>query len=325
MRKNDMKQTAQNAGKVKIGLIIGMMLMTVGVITACQSNKVGQTPAETAPVAASAFPMTLTDGSGAQITFDKLPEVVVSLSPAATETVFAIGRGDVLKGRTDYCNYPAEAASVPSMGSIMEPNIEAIVAAKPDVVFVSDMFSTDLRAKMEGMGIKVFDLSSHDRFDGVYTAIENAGKILDVTQASEQLISDMKTTVADVQAKVKDAKPVTAYYVVGYGETGDYTAGKNTFIDQIITMAGGTNAANDVEGWSYSLEKLIEKDPTYLICRGGGEYKSGIEAANGYKSLTAVKEGRLIEIESELLDIQGPRSAQGVLALAKIIHPEIFK
>ena len=82
--------------------------------------------------------------------------------------------------------------------------------------------------------------------------------------------------------------------------------------------------ASDAEGWKYSIEKLVEKDPEILICSKFFETKAGIEAANGYKELTAVKEGRLLEIDNNMLDRQGPRTAQGLLELVKLIHPELF-
>lgn len=313
--------------KMKHWLVASLMVMTLILLGGCQASKpeasAPQAPAETKSEAV--YPLTIKDAAGTEFTFDKQPEVVVSLSPAATEVIFAIGKGDLLKGRTDYCNYPPEAQKIQSLGSIMKPNVEAIVALKPDVVFVSKMFSDDVKAQMDNLGIKVFDLASHDSFDGVYTSITSAGQILGASAEADKIVADMKKTIADVAEKVKGAEPKSAYYVVGYGEYGDFTAGKGTFIDQMITMAGGTNAANDVEGWKYSLEKLIEKNPDYLICRNDGGDKAGIEAANGYKDLTAVKEGRLIEIENELLDIQGPRTAEGVLTLAKILHPELFK
>ncbi len=315
--------------KIKHWLLASMMIMTLVILAGCQSAKpeaaVPKEAEATAAAVSTTYPLTITDASGTEFTFDKQPEVVISLSPAATETIFAIGKGDLLKGRTDYCNYPVEAQQVQSLGSIMKPNVEAIVALKPDVVFVSKMFSDDVKAQMDSLGIKVFNLAAHDTVDGVYTSIISAGQILDAPSEADKIVTNMKKTIADVAEKVKGAEPKSAYYVVGYGEYGDYTAGKGTFIDQMITMAGGTNAANDVEGWKYSLEKLIEKNPDFLICKNDDGDKAGIEAANGYKDLTAVKEGRLIEIENELLDIQGPRTAEGVLALAKILHPELFK
>lgn len=309
----------QNLKHFSLWLLI--LALLVG-ITGCAAPAV---PKETSPQVTSdtAFPLTLTDGSGTAITLEKEPTAIVSLSPSATEILFAIGKGDLLKGRTDFCNYPPEAANVASMGSITEPNLELIASVKPDLVLISDMFSPELKAKIEALGIKVFDLSSHDSFEGVYTAIENAGKITNAA-ASTQLIADMKIKIDDVLAKVANASKTKVYYVVGFGEYGDYTAGKGTFIDQMITMAGGENVAQDADGWKYSLEKLIEKNPELIICSQYYDSKKGIEAANGYKDLEAVKNGQLKEIDNDLLDRQGPRSADGLLALAKLIHPELF-
>ena len=92
----------------------------------------------------------------------------------------------------------------------------------------------------------------------------------------------------------------------------------------MIAMSGGENVAQDADGWKYSLEKLIEKNPELIICSKYYDSKKGIEAANGYKDLDAVKNGKLVEIDNDLLDRQGPRSADGLLALAKLIHPELF-
>lgn len=310
----------QNLKHFSLWLLI--LALLVG-ITGCAAPAA---PKETSPQVTSdtAFPLTLTDGSGTAITLEKEPTAIVSLSPSATEILFAIGKGDLLKGRTDFCNYPPEAANVASMGSITEPNLELIASVKPDLVLISDMFSPELKAKIEALGIKVFDLSSHDSFEGVYTAIENAGKITNAAAASTQLIADMKIKIDDVLAKVANASKTKVYYVVGFGEYGDYTAGKGTFIDQMITMAGGENVAQDADGWKYSLEKLIEKNPELIICSQYYDSKKGIEAANGYKDLEAVKNGQLKEIDNDLLDRQGPRSADGLLALAKLIHPELF-
>lgn len=305
---------------------ISLWLIIVTLVLGLVGCAAPVTPEENVPQAAteSAFPLTLTDGSGTSLTLEKAPTAIVSLSPSATEILFAIGKGDLLKGRTDFCNYPPEAANVASVGSITEPNLELIAAVKPDLVLISDMFSPEIKAKIQALGIQVFDLSSHDTFEGVYTAIDNAGKITNATAASTQLVSDMKAKVADVTAKVANASKTKVYYVVGFGEYGDYTAGKGTFIDQMIAMSGGENVAQDTDGWKYSLEKLIEKNPELIICSKYYDSKKGIEAANGYKDLDAVKNGKLVEIDNDLLDRQGPRSADGLLALAKLIHPELF-
>ncbi len=113
--------------------------------------------------------------------------------------------------------------------------------------------------------------------------------------------------------------------MVGFGEFGDFTAGGGTFISEMIKRANGNNIADDVEGWSYSLEKVVEHDPEIVILSKYFDAKSGFIAANGYKDLTAVQKDNVFEIDNNLIDRQGPRLAQGFEALAKIIHPDAFK
>jgi iron complex transport system substrate-binding protein len=129
----------------------------------------------------------------------------------------------------------------------------------------------------------------------------------------------------DITSKVKDAKKPTVYYVAGFGKSGDFTAGKNTFIGNMIEIAGGKNAADDAIGWKYSVEKLVEKDPDILICSKFYASKKGIEATTGYKDLNAVRNGKLLEVDDNIIVRQGPRLAEGLEAIAKLIHPELFK
>lgn len=309
-------------------LYVLLILVLALSLAACQKPAAGlpAQPAETASAEAlvTTYPLTITDGEGKTVLLEAEPMKIVSLSPNATETIFALGAGGKLVGRTDFCYYPAETANIPSVGAITEPNIETIASLEPDLIVISNMFTPELRDKLESLGYKVLDLSSHDTFEGVYTSISNMGLILNCQDASATLINEMKATISEIEEKVKGVEPKTVYYVVGFGEYGDYTAGAGTFIDQMITMAGGINVAQDTEGWKYSVEKLVEKDPEIVICSKYYDSKVGIEMTNGYKELTAVKEGRLIEIDNDLLDRQGPRTAEGLLELVKIIHPELF-
>ena len=131
----------------------------------------------------------------------------------------------------------------------------------------------------------------------------------------------MKAKIKSVTERVSGKEKPSVYYMVGYGKTGDYTAGRDTFIGQLIEMAGGQNAASDTEQWQYSLEKLLEKDPDLIICPLGAGYKEELPQANGYKELTAVREGRVYEINADLIERHGPRLAEGLQELAEIIHP----
>lgn len=273
----------------------------------------------------TSYPITITDSYDREVTLDKKPERIVSVAPNITETIAALNAQDRLVGRTEFCDFPESVASVESIGTLQEPNIEKIAELKPDVVIASTHFKKESLEKLEQLGIKVVVLYGEESFDGVYETIEKVSKVIGEEEAGNKIVKDMKAKVEDVLNKVKDAKKPVVYYVVGFGQYGDYTAGKGTFIDQLIDMAGGTNAANDVEGWKYSVEKLVEKNPDILICSKFYDSKAGIMQTNGYKDLTAVKEGKLFEIDNNILDRQGPRLAEGLEELAKIIHPELYK
>lgn len=274
---------------------------------------------------AATFPMTVTDSYNRQVRMDKEPEKVISIAPNITEIIYALARSTKLIGRTEYCDYPEAVKKITSIGTLKDPSIEKIVELKPDLVIASTHFKKEVVQKLEELGIKVVVFYGQESFEGVYDTIGKVGMVLNVEKNAQKLVSEMKMKVRDVLDKVKDKPRPSVYYVVSFGKTGDYTAGKDTFIGQMIEMAGGKNAADDVEGWAYSLEKLVEKKPDILICSKYFNSKQGIENANGYKDLDAVKQGKLFEIDNNLLDRQGARLADGLTGLAKIIHPEAFK
>ncbi len=305
-------------------IIIGLLIIFSAGIYGC-SNKTAAGDSKAA--ANSQYPLKVVDAFNREVALDKEPARVVSVAPELTEIVFALGKGDKLVGRTDYCDYPAEASKVASVGQITEPNVEKIVELKPDVVIASDLTKKETVEKLAQLNIKVVIISGIKSFDGVYDNIKKAGSILNAKAEADKLVADMKTKVENVKEKVKSASKPTVYYVVSYGPSGDWTAGKNSFTSSIIEMAGGTNAAADVqeEYSAYSIEKLVEKNPDILICSKFFDTKKGIEDAPGYKDLKAVKEGKLLEIDNNLLDRQVPRIADGLEAVAKLIHPELFK
>lgn len=307
--------------KKRISIFVLMMIM-MSIFASCSGSK---TSTEKIDAKKGAFPVTITDSYGRQVTLDKKPERIISIAPNITETIAALNATDRLVGRTEYCDYPESIKSVDSIGTLQEPNIEKIVELKPDIVIASTHFKKEVVEKLEQMNVKVAVLYGAETFDGVYETIGNVAKLIGEEETGAKIVSDMKKKVSDVTEKVKNADKPKAYYVVGFGQTGDYTAGKGTFIGELIGMAGGINAAGDVEGWKYSLEKIVENDPDIMICSKFYDSKKGIEATNGYKDLRAVKEGKLFEIDNNILDRQGPRLADGLEELAKIIHPELFK
>lgn len=273
----------------------------------------------------STYPLTIKDSYNRDVTIDKEPQRIISLAPNITEVIGVLNKLDKLVGRTNYCDYPVEVQNIKSIGTLKDPSIETIVELKPDIVIASTHFSKEVLSKLESLNIKVVVLYGEETFDGVYSTINKVASILNIKEAANKVVSNMKAKVATVKEKIKDKNKPSVYYVVGYGKYGDFTSGKDTFINQIIEMAGAKNTADDVTGWKYSVEKLVEKNPDMLICSKYDNAKNGIKTTPGYKELNAVKTSKLFEIDNNLLDRQGPRIADGLEQMAKIIHPEAFK
>ncbi|WP_040214299.1 ABC transporter substrate-binding protein [Clostridium polynesiense] len=307
--------------RISKNLIITFSLIFTLLLSAC-GTKPAEAPKDNNKPAAS-YPLTIKDSRGTEIKIEKEPEKIVSVAPNITEMIFALGKGDKLVGRTTYCDFPEEAKKVQDIGTLQKPDIEKIVELKPDLVIASTHFKEDVAKKFQELGIKVVSLYSDDKFDGVYESMNTLGKILNASEKSDEVVKGIKEKVQKVNEKVKDKKAPSVYYVVGFGNGGDFTSTGETYIHQMITMAGGDNIAKDTTGWKYSKEKLIEKNPEIIILP---EYfKAEFLTTEGYKDLNAVKNNKVFVIDNNLLDRQGPRLAEGVEALAKIIHPEEFK
>jgi iron complex transport system substrate-binding protein len=268
--------------------------------------------------------ITIVDSYNRTVTIEKPALRVVSTAPSVTETIFALGKGSVLIGRTNYCDYPEEVKNIPSIGSLREPDIEAIAELNPDIVIASTHFTKESVDKLTALSIPVVVLSDQNSFEGAYRTIENIARLTGAEDAGATLISYMRTTVYEVKEAVKGKEIPSVYYVIGFGEYGDFTAGGDTFIHQIISMAGGNNIAKDITGWSFSLEQIVDSDPDIIVTSRFWGAKDSIAATNGYKDLKAVKNGKLFEIDNNMLDRQGPRLADGLKALAEIIHPDAF-
>lgn len=321
-----MKVKKLSALLVSLGLIISM--------TACGNDKkteatkaateettvVSNVDDEGVATDEVSYPLEITDSTGTVITIEAKPEKVVSISPAMTEMMFQLNLGDLLVARTDYCDYPSDASSVESIGTLFEPNVEKILALEPDVILCSAIVSEDLLAKFKEANIPVVVLYDDTKYDAVYEIINTFGLIFNCTEETSKIVSEMTTTVSDVEANVADKEKVTVYYAVSFGEYGDYTATGETYINQMIELAGGENIAKDLVGWTISLEEIVEADPdVILIGTGMAELFSTTE---GYKDLTAVKEGRVYEIDVNLLDRQGYRNAEGIALMSQLFFGE---
>lgn len=269
-------------------------------------------------------PYTVVLPDGTSITLEKVPERIVSVGPNITDILFKIGAGDKVVGRTDYCDEPEQVKDIPSIGSLYAPDIEKIVELEPDLVLGSIHFYGEAKEKLDELKIPVAVLYDCETIDGVYNTIRTAGELVGKAGEGSALADETKQRIDSTiekysGAEYADFKAPTVYYVVDYGENGDFTAGGNTFIGNIITAAGGKNIAEEVDGWQIAHEVLIEKDPEIIIVRKGEA--NAFCSAPGYEELGAVKNGKVYEFDTEhQLDRQGYQNADIFIKFAELFH-----
>jgi len=247
---------------------------------------------------------------------------VVSLSPNVTETIYALGGGDLLVGRSDYCNYPAEADSLPSVGTLYNPSLEMILALEPTHVISSAFVPDELLFSIEQANINVLSISAQETFEGTYDLIRAVGDVIHRQSQAEQLIGEMQAQVKAIEEKAAPLSKVTVYMALDFGSF-DSAATGDTFLHEMIEKAGGTNVAADGRYWTYSKELLVEKEPQLILLspRWGESEAATIReftTTKPYSDLKATVKG----FDADVVLRQGPRSAQALQILFDLIDGE---
>ena len=302
---------------VSVFLITILLLVSVSVF----AGAVKETPV-------SSDTIQFVDSRGKTILLEKIPQRIVSLSPNITETLFALGAQERIFGRTDYCDYPQETKTIPSMGDLFTPSIEMIVSTGCDLVIVSTLGQSQTIEAIEQTGINVAFIEESSDIEGTYRLIEQVGILIGSHEESLRLIDSMKHMISYVQQTIPQQKRPTVYYVAGFGEWGEFTASGDTYIHDIIELAGGQNIAADSVNWSFQTELLIERDPNIIILppSWGSTFEETYKqfsSAHPYNTLSAVRQHTVYPFDNGMVERQGPRSADAVLALAKLFHPSL--
>lgn len=270
------------------------------------------------------YPVTI-ENNGITYTVPKEPSTIVSLAPDVTETLFAIGAGDKIKGRTQYCNYPAEVSAIKNVGSMTDPSIETIVDINPELIIAATHYKEEVLKKLQTAKIGIVVKDSPNTLEEMYADILKLGAIVNRNYEARALASSMKSKVETVKMYTNNIKnKPTAYYVVGTGQHGEYTAGKDTFVAELIRVAGGINAADDVTGWKYSLEKLIDKNPDIIF---GSEWDiDTMTTSPNYKGLKAIKNNNFKAVSVDLFSRPSARATdEGLKLLVEMFHKDIAK
>ncbi|GAC42499.1 periplasmic component [Paenibacillus popilliae ATCC 14706] len=276
------------------------------------------------------YPLTVKDATGQEFTFDKAPERIISVSPAETESLFALGLGDNIVGVSDYDDYPAEAMQKPRMGGITEPDEEAIIAAQPDVVFTGISMKEEAVNKFRELGIEIFKVEPKT-YDDVISNIELYGLIADHQKEATEIADQMKKVRDDVAESVKgvtDKKKVYIEFSPGW------TVGSGEFMNELIELAGGVNiAAAEMTGWNQmNEENIIKENPDVILFAKDlvdSETNKTLEAIirgrSGWEAISALKDNQLFGLDNNKLSRPGPRVAEALQDVAKAIYPDLIK
>lgn len=273
----------------------------------------------------ASYPVKVTDDMKAVTTIGQKPMRIVSLAPSNTEILFALGLGNRVVGRTDFCDYPAEAAKVPSVGGYTQPSVESIMAVKPDLVIASFGNPKEMVERLRKLGIPVLAYNPQTVND-VLHVIWEIGKVTGAEDQATELISKMRDQIAAIEKLVKNASRPKVFWEVWHDPLS--TAGANTFINDMIKIAGGINISEDAgKGWpAYSLETLLIKNPdVYIATKDKWSSPGNIPERPGYNQLKAVKLGQVYVINADNVNRPGPRLIEGLKDVVRVIHPELFK
>ena len=273
------------------------------------------------------FPVTVVDDVGLSSLIPKAPVRIVSLGPSNTEILFALGLGPRTVGVTSYCNFPAEAKKKEKTGDFMSPNLELILSLKPDLVLCSGGVQKELALKLKNLNIPAVTLYPKD-LKQVLDGISLVGRATGREETASIYMETLNVRIAAVKAKVKSAAKPKVYLEIWNQPL--TTSGKISFVNELITLAGGANIFGELEQTFPSVggEEILNRDPDIIVTAymdKAGKIKADLIKRPGWGNIKAVKTGRIYdEINSDLLLRSGPRLVDGIEALAKKFHPELF-
>lgn len=290
-------------------------------MTACQAKSVSKSSAA----------VSLTDGLGKTISFETPAKRIVSLSPPLTEMLFSVGAGNQVIGRDSYSDFPEDVKKITDVGwSYGKYNLETVVNLKPDLVLAGEITTPELVASLENLGLRVYYFKNPTTLNDVYSMLVTIGKISGHATQADDLVKNLQQREYELNKKIKNASkhPTVFYENDASDPSKPYTPGPGTLYTDLITKAGGINIGAKLStNWAQiSLEQLLVDNPDFILL-GDAAYGTTIESVSqraGWQSLTAVKEGRVIPFDDNLLVRYGTRTLDGLEALAKILHPELF-
>jgi iron complex transport system substrate-binding protein len=285
------------------------------------------------PVCNALLPETATDDLGRDVYIARVPERIVSLSPANTEMLFALGLADRVVGVTEYCNFPhdvealKQAGRLTVVGGFKDPDLEKIAVLEPDLILASKIHANGAVPALEKAGYTVFVVRPNNLSE-VLESIKKVGVIAGKEEYARNLTDQMVEKINAVSSRVSGQEKRRVLYLVWHDPV--KTAGKGTFEDELIGCAGGVNIFQELDGYALvDVEAIAAKDPEVIIaCTGMGDGMNGTYQwamdEPVLKETTARRTDRVYPAQGDLITRAGPRIVDALDIFARLIHPEAF-
>ncbi len=267
----------------------------------------------------------IVDDLGRTVTVDSPPSRIVALVPSVTDLILALGESDRLVARTRYDTDPRLAA-IPAVGGGLDPNIEAIIGLRPDLVIAWPSADQPLIGQLDAAGIAVYGAGSQSMEDQERHT-RQIGRLLGIESRADSLLAHLDSSFTALATRLTGVMVVSALYVAWHDPP--MTTGPGTFVDSIMTVAGGHNVFDDAESdWpQVNMEEIVSRDPDVLILPVATTSDSSavawVHQTPGWRDLRAVRTGRVLLVDSELFSRPGPRIIDAATQLAELLHPGV--
>lgn len=264
---------------------------------------------------------TVRDELGRDVNIPDHAHRLVCLAPSITDTVYSLGRGKDIVGITDTTNYPPEAKQKPSVGGVINPSIEKLVALKPDLVLaIGDLNSLDLTRAIEKLGFPVFVIHPHG-LEGIYQSIEKIGIAVDAQREASELVLRLRAREDAVRKRVAGKEPPKVFFLLWPDPL--MTAGRGAFITELISIAGAKSITEDLPSeWpQLSFETVLTRKPEYLLVVKGSQVTlESLRRQTVWKNIDAVKNGNVFYTDDRI-EYPSPVAIDALEDLARQFHP----
>ena len=305
---------------------VAVVALAATLLSACERETVrsgatrDSTPADTQP-AASAFisATTLRDDFGDTLSLRTLPRRIVSLNPATTELFFALGAGDRLVGRTHFDAYPAAAQSVRDLGSAIPPNVEAVLGVRPDLVTLyASNANRDAAARFHAAGVPTLTLRL-DHIAEFRRTVAILGRVVGDTARAAMVIDTVSRTLERVRSAMRGVRRLSAFWKAW--DSPVIAIGGGSFLSELVDIAGGRNIYGDDPrpAFDVTIEDVVRRDPDVVFA--GPESGARMKAEPAWRALRAVRDGRVLIIDTMLVGRPGVRLGEAAVSLARLMHP----